>query len=101
MVLSVYRLFMHNSKGKAFSLRSRLRYSGNSHIDFRNLVPGGIVRHSGPGQIENALEGADRIRGGGAVYAVRRYGGDGRIVAGNAVQLGLELTYLVAGGNYI
>lgn len=79
-------------------LSARLRNPGNAHVDFRDFIPGRVIRHSCRGQVEDALEGAHRVGGGRTVDAVRRYGGNGGIVAGNAVQLVLELPHLVTGG---
>ena len=67
------------------SILFRLRNPGYSHVDIGNLKPCGIIRHACLGQVENALEGADSLCGGRTVDAIRRNGGDGRIITGNAV----------------
>lgn len=64
---------------------SRFRNTADAHIDFRYLIPGGIVHHAGLGQIEDALEGTDGVGGEGTVDTVCGDDRYGRIVAGNAV----------------
>lgn len=84
----------------AASVLSRLRDPGDAYINFRDFVPGGIICYAGLGQVKNALKDADCIGGPGAINTVCGYGGNGGVVPGDAVQLGLELTHLVAGGTY-
>lgn len=64
---------------------ARLCNPGHSHINVGDFVPGGIVRDTGSGQAEDALEGTDGFRSGGTVDSVGGDGGDGGVVAGDAV----------------
>lgn len=77
---------------------SRFRDPGNPHIDFRYLIPCGIVGDSCGGQIKDTLEGSYRIGRSGAVNSVRGDSGDGGVIAGDAVQLVLQLADLFPGG---
>ena len=107
---SCYNLVKGNREGLASLLQgcrpsfnldlSRLRDPGDAYVNFRDFVPGGIIRYAGLGQVKNTLEDADCIGGPGAIDAVCGYGGNGGVVPGDAVQLSLELTHLVAGGAY-
>lgn len=78
----------------------RLRNPRNPHINLRHLIPGRIIRNPGLGQVEYPLEDPHRTGRGRPVDAVGGNGGDGGIVPGDPVQLGLELPDLVAGGAY-
>ena len=66
-------------------LSARLGESADSHEDFRDLIPGGIVHDSGLGKIEDSLEHSHGFGGSGAVDAVGGDPGDGGVVLGNAV----------------
>lgn len=72
-------------------LLPRLRDPADSHIDIGDFIPGGIVHHTGLGQIKNALEGTDCVGGEGTVDAVGGDDGDGRVIPGDAVELVLHL----------
>ena len=72
--------------------------SRHADIDFRDLVPCGIVGHAGLGQVEDPLENADGFRRCRTVNAVGCESRYCRVVACNSVQLVLELSDLVAGG---
>lgn len=77
---------------------SRLGNPAHAHINFRNLIPCGVIHNAGLRQVEDPLERAHRIGGVIAVDAVRRDTRDRRIVLGDAVELLLDLQYFIAGG---
>ena len=77
-----------------------LRDSRDAHVDAGNGIPCGKVGDAGYGQGKYLLEDADRLRRAGTVDAVGNNGGDGGIIAGNPVELLLELAHFVAGGAY-
>ncbi len=63
----------------------RLGDSGNTYIDIGHFVPGGVIRDTCLGKIENALKGTDCLFGAGTVDTVCRDGRDGRVIAGDTV----------------
>ena len=77
-----------------------LRDSCNAYIDAGNGIPCGEVGDAGDGQGKYPLEDADCLRRARTINTVGNNGGDGGIIAGNPVELLLELAYLVARGAY-
>ena len=75
---------------------SGFRNSGDTHIDIGDLVPGVVVGDTGFRKAENALKGADGIGRERTVYSVCSDRGNGRVITGDAVQLCLQLPYLVS-----
>ena len=76
----------------------QLRDPGDAHIDFGNLVPGGIVCDPGLWKAEDALEFPHRLCRGRAVDAVCTQLREGRIGPGDDVQLLLQLAHLGSRG---
>lgn len=80
--------------------RSRSVWFGNlsdSHINFRNFIPCGIVYDPGLRQVENSLENPHGISSLLPVDSVCGDHRNGRIIFGNPVKLLLHLLHLLAG----
>ncbi len=88
-------------QGNVQDISPWLRNPADAHIDFRNLVPGGIVHNTGLGQVKDSLKGTHGI---GRVGTINTIGGDSwnrRVVLGDTVYLLLDLHHLITGGSYI
>ena len=85
--------------GEGLALTDQLGQLSDRSVEGYQLIPGALAHNAVGGEVENPLELLYRLLGLGAEHAVHRAdAGDGGVVAGDAVEHGLEHGDIAAGG---